>query len=163
ARGRIAALRAGAHRAAHRQGLPARSAAAAVHARRSHARDRPRGPARHTGAGRQPYLERHVQRDVHQRGRRLQPLEGLRDHPLALTNRSCRPRKLDRTSYAETALAPHSTDRAHPAFNKLFVQTEAVPEQNALLAWRRPRSANDPEVWAAHVLAVPTPFERKQL
>jgi hypothetical protein len=31
-------------------------------------------------------------------------------------------------------------DRRHPAFNKLFIQSEYVPDLNGLLFWRRPRS-----------------------
>jgi cyclic beta-1,2-glucan synthetase len=32
-------------------------------------------------------------------------------------------------------MAPHNADRQHPAFNKLFIQTEALPEQQVLLAY----------------------------
>jgi cellobiose phosphorylase len=73
---------------------------------------------------------------------------------ITIINRSLRVRRLELTSFAEIALAPHNADRAHPAFSKLFVQTEALPEQSALLAWRRPRAADEPEIWAAHVIAV---------
>ncbi|HEV2471798.1 MAG TPA: glucoamylase family protein, partial [Chthonomonadales bacterium] len=70
---------------------------------------------------------------------------------ITLVNHSNRPRRIDLTSYAELALAPHSADRAHPAFSKLFVQTEAVSELGALLAHRRPRSSQESEVWAGHI------------
>lgn len=72
---------------------------------------------------------------------------------VALTNRSGRRRKLEVTSYIELALAPHNTDRQHPAFNKMFVCTEAIPTRGALLAFRRPRDKDDPPVYAAHLLA----------
>src|SRR5438105_4500230 len=49
------------------------------------------------------------------------PLEIRR---LTLTNHSRRPRRLDLTSYAEVVLLPPAADAAHPAFSKLFVQTE---------------------------------------
>ena len=39
---------------------------------------------------------------------------------------------------------------AHPAFSKLFVQTEYVAKLDALLATRRRRSPAEPEIWAAH-------------
>ena len=48
-------------------------------------------------------------------------------------------------------MAPSSDDAAHPAFSKLFVQTEFVPELGALLATRRRRAPEEPEVWAAHL------------
>ena len=72
---------------------------------------------------------------------------------ITLVNHSSRPRQLEVTSYTELALAPHNADLAHPAFSKLFVQTESLPERNALLAWRTPRSPQDQPVWAAQVLA----------
>ena len=78
---------------------------------------------------------------------------------ITLTNLSSSTRHLDLTSYVELALAPHNADRAHPAFSKIFVETEALPQQNALLAWRRPRSPEDPPIWAAHVVASLTAFE----
>jgi cellobiose phosphorylase len=75
---------------------------------------------------------------------------------ITLTNYSNRIRRLDVTSYTELALAPHNADLAHPAFSKLFVHTEALPEQHALLAWRKPRSREEHSVWAVHMLALPT-------
>src|ERR1043166_1885215 len=39
---------------------------------------------------------------------------------LTVTNRSLRSRRLEFTSYAELALAPHADDKAHPAFSKMF-------------------------------------------
>ncbi|PYV93515.1 MAG: hypothetical protein DMG05_01380 [Acidobacteria bacterium] len=76
---------------------------------------------------------------------------------IILTNRSPRTRHLELTSYMELALAPHNGDRAHPAFSKLFVQTEALADRSALLAWRRARSPEDQGVWAAHVIAPALP------
>ncbi|MDF2440412.1 MAG: cyclic beta,2-glucan synthetase, partial [Abditibacteriota bacterium] len=71
---------------------------------------------------------------------------------LILTNRSNRARTVEVTSYAELSLAPHAADRAHPAFNKLFIQTAALPEGDALLAWRRLRSPKDTPIWAGHLV-----------
>ena len=68
---------------------------------------------------------------------------------ITLINRSVRTRRLDLTSYVELSLAPHNADRQHPAFNKLFIQTEAVPEHHALLAYRRPRSEDEPPIYVA--------------
>jgi len=51
-------------------------------------------------------------------------------------------------------MAAHNADRQHPAFNKLFIQTEALPEQQLLLAYRRPRSQNEPPLYLAHGLVV---------
>jgi cyclic beta-1,2-glucan synthetase len=72
---------------------------------------------------------------------------------LTVTNVGNRDREIDFTSYAEVVLAPQGADEAHPAFSNLFVETEFVPELGALLATRRPRSADEPQVWLAHVAA----------
>ncbi len=69
---------------------------------------------------------------------------------MTLINRSARTRRIALTSYIELAMAHHNADRQHPAFNKLFIQTEALPGQQALLAWRRPRSDGEPPVYVAH-------------
>ncbi|MBP1705281.1 MAG: glycosyl transferase [Chloroflexi bacterium] len=73
---------------------------------------------------------------------------------VTLTNLGSRGREIEVTSYAEIVLAPQAADVAHPAFQNLFVETEFVPEIGALLATRRPRSRDEPRVWAAHVAAV---------
>ncbi len=59
------------------------------------------------------------------------------------------------TSYVELVLAPAAADQAHPAFNKLFVETEYLSDRRALLARRRPRDNEQQPLWAVHVLALP--------
>ncbi|MBZ5603582.1 MAG: DUF3131 domain-containing protein, partial [Acidobacteriia bacterium] len=66
-------------------------------------------------------------------------------------NRSVRKREIEFTSYVELSLAPHRADTAHPAFAKMFVETSS-PSEGVLIAHRRPRSPEDPQIWAAHVL-----------
>jgi cyclic beta-1,2-glucan synthetase len=73
---------------------------------------------------------------------------------VSLTNLGAQAREIELTSYVEIVLAPLAADMAHPAFGNLFVQTEFIPEIGALLATRRPRSNDERQVWAAHVLAV---------
>ncbi|MGH7486141.1 MAG: glycosyl transferase, partial [bacterium] len=73
---------------------------------------------------------------------------------VAITNHGNRTREIEITSYAEIALARQSDDVAHPAFAKLFVETEFVASLGAILATRRRRSADDPLVWAAHLAVV---------
>jgi hypothetical protein len=65
------------------------------------------------------------------------------------SRKSCR---LELTSYMELALAPHRTDRAHPAFNKLFIETEWLPDCEALIARRRLRAPDDQSIWTAHLM-----------
>ncbi len=73
---------------------------------------------------------------------------------ISLTNRSDRPREIELTSYVEIALASQAEDVAHPAFGKLFIETEWLPECAALIARRRPRAASDPTLIAFHVLSI---------
>lgn len=71
---------------------------------------------------------------------------------ITLINRTDLARRLNLTSYVELSMAPHNADRQHPAFNKLFIQTEALPEQQALLAYRRARSDKEVPLYVAHRL-----------
>ncbi len=73
---------------------------------------------------------------------------------VSLTNSGRRPRRLELTSYAEIVLATPASDNAHPAFSKMFVETEHLAEFGALVATRRRRSRDEPEVWAAHFAVV---------
>ena len=73
---------------------------------------------------------------------------------VSISNLGSRPREVELTSYAEIVLATAASDNAHPAFNKMFVQTEFNAEAGALLATRRLRTPTDPTIWAAH-FAVP--------
>ncbi len=82
----------------------------------------------------------------------LGPDDPLEIRRCSLENRSSRPRRIELTSYLEPVLQARAADAAHPAFSKLFVQTEAVPEHQALLATRRPRGADEPGCWLAHWL-----------
>ncbi len=73
---------------------------------------------------------------------------------ITLTNHSWSPRELELTSYGEIVLESPDADRAHPAFGNLFVETEWIATQSAILASRRPRSAHENRLWCAHVAAV---------
>jgi cyclic beta-1,2-glucan synthetase len=71
-----------------------------------------------------------------------------------LSNRSSRVREIELTSYAEIVLAPSSTDLAHAAFSNLFVETEFLAEEQALIAKRRLRSPHETPVFAVHTVTV---------
>jgi cyclic beta-1,2-glucan synthetase len=83
----------------------------------------------------------------------VSPEDNAEIRMITLANLSQQSRKLELTSYSELVLAPHAADRAHPAFNKLFIQTEALPELSGLLAFRRLRSPEEPQIWVGHVIA----------
>ena len=73
---------------------------------------------------------------------------------VSITNSGGRTREIEITSYAELVLAPQSADIAHPAFSKLFVETEYLVDVGAILATRRRRAPSEPEIWAAHLSVV---------
>ncbi|WP_242344168.1 GH36-type glycosyl hydrolase domain-containing protein [Anaeromyxobacter terrae] len=82
----------------------------------------------------------------------VSPEDDVEVRRLEVTNHGDRARELEVTSYAEIVLAPNADDLAHPAFGKLFVESEYVAESNALLCRRRPRAPDDAEVFAVHVI-----------
>ena len=63
---------------------------------------------------------------------------------VSITNNGSRIREIEITSYAELVLAPQASDVAHPAFSKLFVETEFLSDVGALLATRRRRRISCP-------------------
>ena len=73
---------------------------------------------------------------------------------VSISNSGGGTRDIELTSYAELVLAPHAADDAHPAFSKLFVETEFVAETGAILATRRRQAKSAPEVWVAHLAVV---------
>jgi len=76
---------------------------------------------------------------------------------LTITNRGAQTREIEITSYAEIVLARPEDDFAHPAFGKLFVETEFDPPSAGLLFSRRPRAADESPVVGFHVLGVDGP------
>jgi cyclic beta-1,2-glucan synthetase len=76
---------------------------------------------------------------------------------LTITNRGTQTREVEVTSYAEVVLGRSEDDLAHPAFGKLFIETEFDPPSAGLLFHRRPRDADEPPVVAFHVVGVDGP------
>ncbi len=70
---------------------------------------------------------------------------------VTLTNHDSRPHELELTTYGELVLGPHAADLAHPAFGKLFLETEWSNEHAALLCRRRPRAPEQAAEWAVHL------------
>ena len=74
---------------------------------------------------------------------------------ITLTNHGVLPRMLDVSSYAEVSLNSRRADQAHPAFAKLFLETEYLPAPPTLLCRRRPRARDQKPIWGLHFLAGP--------
>jgi cyclic beta-1,2-glucan synthetase len=73
---------------------------------------------------------------------------------VSLTNHSTRTREIELTSYAEVVLNAPAADAAHQAFSNLFIETEFIAGENALLAHRRRRSTEERPIWGIHVVVV---------
>ncbi len=80
----------------------------------------------------------------------VSPEDDAEARHVAVTNTGVRHRVIEVTSYLELVLAPAAADTAHPAFSKLFVQTEYLADLAALLATRRRRGPEEAEIWVAH-------------
>ena len=84
----------------------------------------------------------------------VSPEDDIELRRITLTNRSRTRRAIDVTSYAEVVLASPAADALHPAFSNLFVQTEILRPQRAILCTRRPRSLDEHTPWMFHLMAV---------
>ncbi len=73
---------------------------------------------------------------------------------ITFTNHSNEPRTVEVTSYAEIVLNTAAAEIAHPAFSNLFVQTQIVANQNAILCSRRARAPHEKPPWICHLLLV---------
>ncbi|MFZ0469742.1 MAG: glucoamylase family protein, partial [Thiogranum sp.] len=85
----------------------------------------------------------------------VSPEDDVEIRRVTLTNLSSRTREIEVTSYAEVVLAPLNADLAHRSFSNLFVQTEILPDRQAILCTRRPRTPGEQVPWMFHLLAAP--------
>jgi cellobiose phosphorylase len=84
----------------------------------------------------------------------VSPEDDIELRRIRIANRTDAVRTIELTSYAEVALAPAADDAAHPAFSKLFVQTEILAERGAILCMRRPRHKEDAVPWLLNLMTV---------
>ena len=83
----------------------------------------------------------------------VSPEDDVEVRRVTLVNHDDVLREIEVTSLVEIVLAPIHEDLAHPAFPKLFLETEYRPECTALLCGRRPRSAEEQSLWAMHAVS----------
>ncbi|MEZ5066413.1 MAG: glycosyl transferase [bacterium] len=85
------------------------------------------------------------------------PGEDAEIRRIVVRNEGNEPADFAVSSFAEIALAKEPEWISHPAFAKLFLQTEWAAEPEALIVTRRPRSAGDRHPVLAHALLDATP------
>ncbi|MFA7523148.1 MAG: glucoamylase family protein [Halothiobacillaceae bacterium] len=104
------------------------------------------------GSGRLSDTDYHAHKiEFHERGGGLSthleisiaPSDDVEFRRVTLSNDSDRVREFDVTSYAEVVLAPATSHERHPAFSKLFIHSERLDSQNALIFERRPHRPGD--------------------
>ncbi|MES2015317.1 MAG: glucoamylase family protein [Pseudomonadota bacterium] len=84
----------------------------------------------------------------------VSPEDDIEMRRTKITNKSSSRRVIEFTSYAEVVMAPAAADAAHPAFQKLFVQTEILRNENAILCTRRPRTKDEQMPWLLNLMTV---------
>ena len=84
----------------------------------------------------------------------VSPEDDLELRRLRIMNLSREPKTIEITSYAEVVLTPPAADPLHPAFSNLFVQTELVNSEQAILCTRRKRSDDEHPPYMVHLMAV---------
>lgn len=84
----------------------------------------------------------------------VSPEDDIEMRRTRISNKSDRVRTIELTSYAEVVMAPAAADAAHPAFSKLFVQTEILRQEGAILCTRRPRSKGEQMPFLLHHMTV---------
>jgi cyclic beta-1,2-glucan synthetase len=91
------------------------------------------------------------------------PDDNVEVRRFTLVNHSDVPRRLRVTSYGEAVLGSQDQDRRHPAFNKIFIESEYVTDINAILLSRRPRSAEEESLHMGHMLVTAPDLEPSHL
>lgn len=84
----------------------------------------------------------------------VSPEDDIELRRVRITNRSRIRRQIDITTYAEVVITHPAADAMHPAFSNLFVQTEILPEKQAILCTRRPRSETEQTSFMFHMMTM---------
>jgi cyclic beta-1,2-glucan synthetase len=84
----------------------------------------------------------------------VSPEDDIEMRRLKITNSTLLTKVVEVTSYAEVVIAGQASDEAHPAFSNLFVVTEILPGQQAIICTRRPRSEEETPPWMFHLMSV---------
>ena len=84
----------------------------------------------------------------------VSPEDDIELRRVRIINRTRTMRSIVFTTYAEVVLAPIHADENHPAFSNLFIQTEILDQQKAIICKRRPRSSDEKTPFMFHLMSV---------
>jgi len=82
----------------------------------------------------------------------VSPEDDIEIRRLHITNNSRKQRTIDITTYTEVVLSSQISDTLHPAFSKLFINTEIIKQKNVIICNRRPRSKEENIPWMFHLV-----------
>jgi cyclic beta-1,2-glucan synthetase len=82
----------------------------------------------------------------------IAPADDVEVRHITLHNETARTRYLAVTSAAEPVLLPSGQTETHPAFTRMFIESEFVPDLDALFFARRPRAKTDDGAVLVHRL-----------
>ncbi|RMD84520.1 MAG: DUF3131 domain-containing protein [Candidatus Dadabacteria bacterium] len=86
----------------------------------------------------------------------VSPEDNVEIRRVTATNLSSKSRNLEFTSYGEVVIGDAKGDLAHPAFSKMFVETEFLPEFDAITFKRRPRLSEERKLYMFHKVSMKT-------
>lgn len=92
----------------------------------------------------------------------VSPEDDVEVRRISFANLSKERRRLEVTSYAEVSLAPLRADAAHPAFSKMFIESEFLADLDAILFARRPRSKHEERLYLLHLVSMRRVWEKTQ-
>ena len=92
----------------------------------------------------------------------VSPEDNVEVRRITMTNLSNKMREMEVTSYGELALAPRGMDLSHPAFARMFVESEYLEEYDALIFSRRPRGERETPLFLAHLISMPVVWSPTQ-
>ncbi len=84
----------------------------------------------------------------------VSPEDDIEMRRVRITNCSSIRKTIEVTSYSEVVLATAASDLMQPAFSNLFVQTEILAPQHAIICTRRPRSAEEKPPFMFHLMTI---------
>jgi cellobiose phosphorylase len=106
------------------------------------------------GQGRAEFRHNHLGLDVYTEIS-VSPEDDVELRRVTLTNPGHTKRVIEITGYFEVVLAPPAEEASHPAFSNLFVQTEFLAPQAAVLCTRRARFEGEKPPWLFSLLPAP--------
>jgi cellobiose phosphorylase len=111
----------------------------------------------------------HIEHDCYEIAAQLNvavsPTDDLEVRRLRLNNSGTTRRRIEVTSYFEAVLNSQGADVGHPAFSKLFLQTDYIASESMLVVNRRPRANGEhwPTLFHAMTGEKPTEWETDRL